>query len=55
MSVTMREIAVAVNKPESTIYRWRHENLDLFTAAKDYAEKLNRLKLDKSGIPAHTL
>lgn len=41
-SVTMREIAQTVNKPESTVYRWRHENHELFTAAKEYAERAKK-------------
>ncbi len=43
--VTMREIAEAVNKPQSTIYRWKHDNPDLFQAAKDYAEKRKHERL----------
>ncbi len=48
MTVTMREIAEAVNKPQSTVYRWRHENRDLFQAAKEYAEreKMKRLSTE---------
>ncbi len=38
MGVTMREIARAVHKPESTIYRWRNDNPDLYRAAVMYAE-----------------
>lgn len=39
MTITMREIADAIHKPESTVYRWRKENPDLFRAAKEYAER----------------
>lgn len=46
MGVTMREIAQAVNKPESTVYRWRNENHELFTAAKEYAERVSKKRGD---------
>ncbi len=39
MAVTMREIAAAIHKPESTVYRWRQDNPDLFRAAREYAER----------------
>lgn len=35
--MTPDQIAAAVNKPRSTIYRWRKENPDLYQAAADYA------------------
>lgn len=35
----MREVARAVKKPESTVYRWRLDNPELFQAAKEYAER----------------
>jgi len=35
----MRDIARAINKPESTVYRWRNENPDLFRAVREYAER----------------
>ncbi len=38
MSVTIRQIAAAIHKPESTVYRWRHDNPDLYAAAAMYAE-----------------
>ncbi|GAA0586576.1 hypothetical protein ACFQH5_20315 [Halomonas salifodinae] len=39
MNVTMREIAAAIHKPESTVYRWRQDNPNLFRAVKEYAER----------------
>ena len=51
MAVTMKQIADTVNKPESTIYRWKKDNLDLYTAAKEYAERKHKGELDKQGTP----
>lgn len=45
--VTMREIAEAVNKPESTIYRWKRENPALYVAVLEYAERLKDRSVDK--------
>lgn len=39
-NVTMAAIAKAVNKPESTIYRWKKENPELFEAVREYAARI---------------
>lgn len=46
--VTMRQIAATIGKPESTVYRWKKDNPPLFTAVKEYAERLYQQKIDNS-------
>lgn len=48
MNVTMREIAAAIHKPESTVYRWRQDNPDLFRAVKEYAERRSVTSSEKN-------
>lgn len=35
-------IGQAVNKPASTIYRWRKDNPELFQAVREYAQRLEQ-------------
>lgn len=35
----MAAIGASVNKPQSTVYRWRNANPELFQAAYEYASK----------------
>lgn len=42
MTLTRKEaeaIGQAVNKPASTIYRWRKDNPELFEAVREYAQR----------------
>jgi len=47
MEVTMQQIADAINKPASTVYRWRKDNKALFQAVREYAARQHQQKVDK--------